>query len=77
MWLTQGNISWEEREKAMRIHYLCGLRPDSRPDDNTMKEAAQTIDIEIIGKKQLCRMDHRVLGRAFIVRVWHDEAEPA
>jgi hypothetical protein len=31
--------------------------------------------IEIIGKKQLHRMDHRVLARAFIVWVRYDNPE--
>jgi hypothetical protein len=67
MWITQGDISWDDREKATRIHNVGGLRPDSGTDDDTIKEAAQTMDFEIIGKKQLRRMDHRVLGRAFMV----------
>ena len=58
MWLTQGDIPWEDREKAAQIHYLRGLRPDSEPDDDTIKEAARTMGIEIIGKKHLRRMSH-------------------
>jgi hypothetical protein len=58
MWITQGDIRWEDREKAARIHYLRGLQPDSKPDDDTIKEAARTMGIKIIGKKHLCHMSH-------------------
>jgi len=73
MWITQGDISWDDGEKAAQIHYLRGLPPDSEPDDDTIKEAARTMGIKIIGKKQLRLMDHQVLARVFMVRVWYDE----
>jgi len=77
MWITQGDITLDDREKAPQIHCHHGLWPHSKPDDGTIKEAARTISIEIIGKKQLHRMDHRVLARAFIVRVRYKEPESA
>jgi hypothetical protein len=46
---------------------VCGLRPDSEPDDDTIKASARTMGIEIIDKKQLGHMDHRVSARAFMV----------
>jgi hypothetical protein len=69
IWITQGDIPWKDSEKAARIHYLHGLRPHSEPDDDTIKEAARTSGIEIIGKQYLHSMSHRHLARAFIVRV--------
>jgi hypothetical protein len=76
MWITQGDIPWEDREKAARIHYLRGLWPLSEPDDDTIKKAAHTKDIEIIGKKHLRRMSHRLFARAFMVRIRHDNPDP-
>jgi hypothetical protein len=58
MWITQGDISWDGRDKAARIYYLCGLWPDSEPDDDTIKEAARSMGIELIAKKPLRQMDH-------------------
>jgi hypothetical protein len=49
MWISQRVISWNDRDKAARIHYLRGLWPYSEPDDDTMKEAARTMGIDIIG----------------------------
>jgi hypothetical protein len=50
MWITQRVISCDDRDMAARIHYLRGLCPDSEPDDDTMKEAARTMGIDIIDK---------------------------
>jgi hypothetical protein len=58
MWITQGDIPWEDREKAAQIHYLHGLRPENELDDNTIKESARTMGIEIFSKKHLRRMSH-------------------
>jgi hypothetical protein len=77
MWITQGDIQWEVREKAVRIRYLHSLRPDSEPDDDTIKEETCTMSIEIIGKKHLCRMSHRLVARAFLIRVRYDNPELA
>jgi len=77
LWITHGDIPWDDREKAARIHYLCGLLADSEQDDNTIKEAARTLCSEIIAKNQLRRMDHRILAMAFMVRVQYEEPEPA
>jgi len=77
MHITQCDISWDDREKAAQIHYLRGLWPDSEPEDDTIKEAARTMGIDIIGKKQFSCRDHRVLARVFMVRVPYDEPESA
>jgi hypothetical protein len=58
MWITQGDIPWEDRDKAAHIHYLCGLRPETEPDNDIIKESARTMGIEIFSKKYLCRMNH-------------------
>jgi len=62
---------------AVGILHLRGVWPDRGPDDYTVKYAAQSMGIEIIGKKQLCDMDHRVFARVFMVRVQYDESESA
>jgi hypothetical protein len=77
MLITQGEIRWEDREKAAQILYLRGLWPDCEPDHNTIKEAARSMGIEIIGNKYLCHLNHQLLARAFMVRVQYDNPEPA
>jgi len=67
---TQGDISWDNRERAAQMHYICGIQLDCEPDDNTIKEVAWTKDVQIIGKQQLHHMDHRVLAKTFMVWVW-------
>lgn len=64
---TQGDISWDNRERAAQMHYICGIQLDCEPDDNTIKEVAWTKDVQIIGKQQLHHMDHRVLAKTFMV----------
>jgi hypothetical protein len=77
MSITELDIPWVVREKALRIHYLHGLPPHSKPDDDTIKEASQTMGIKIICKEQLHRNDHQVLARAFILRVQYSKPATA
>jgi hypothetical protein len=76
IWITQGDIPWEDKDKAAQIHYLRCLRADSKPDDDTINEAARTMYIEIIGQKHPHHMSHRLLARVFMVRVQYDNPEP-
>jgi hypothetical protein len=69
IWITQGDIPWEDREKAIRIDFLCSLQPHSEPDDDTINDAARIMGIEIIGKQHLHRMSHQLLARSFMVQV--------
>jgi hypothetical protein len=74
--ITQGDIPWEDREKAVRIDFLCRLRPHSEPDNDTINEAAHIMGIEIIGKQHLHRMRHQLLARSFMVQVRYDNPDP-
>jgi hypothetical protein len=67
MWITQADIPWEDGKKTAQNHYLCGLRPETELENYTIKESAHTIGIEIISKKHLCRMRHRLLAKALMV----------
>ena len=67
IWMNQCHISWYDGEKGPRIHSLRGLQPDSNPADDTTNRAAQAMGIKMIGNKHLCRMDRRVLARAFMI----------
>lgn len=74
---SHGDISWDDREMAGQIHYHHGLLPDNTPDDDTINEATKTMGIIIIGKKQLCCMNHWVLARALLVELQHEQPELA
>jgi hypothetical protein len=67
MWITESAIPSEETEKAAQIHYLDGRRPETEPNDDTMKTSARSMGIGIIGKKHLRHMSPRLLFKAFSV----------
>ena len=75
MWITHGGVPWDDRENAARIHYLRGLRPDDELDEDVVKEAARTMGIEIVDERQLRRTSHRLLAKAFMVRVRYNAQE--
>jgi hypothetical protein len=75
MRIMHGGIPWDDRETAARIHYPRGLWPDDELDEDVVQEAACTMGIEIVDKRQLHSTSHCLLAKAFMVCVRYDAEE--
>jgi len=75
MWITQGGVPWDDRQKGARIHSLCSLQPDVDLDGDILYKAASTRCIEIVDEKQLHRTNHHLVPTVFMVGMWYNAEE--